>query len=412
MRLPKTNYVIAASSLALIALVVFQLKWLMDSHELIAEQLDQKLKMALCSAVENLDMEEVSCEGSNCCSNMGPQSGLFQITTPKPVSRERLDSAVAQAFTFYDIQLEYQINVIEEAPAPVCGSYKTYYQCSLIPGAASDKHLISMEIPNRGNYILGQMKFMLISSILILLFISSVFVFANYTLLRQKRIGQMNKDFFNNMAHEFRTPLTNISLAGRMLGRQESIPSDHKYLSIIQAESNKLKEQIDKVLQLTKLENGEYHLDKEVISPAELIRQVIDGMGLQIQEKKAEVNLQIKGDHPTLIADKFHLGNVFRNLLDNALKYAGEQPRIDISLEPKEQGVLIHFQDNGIGICPKEQSCIFDKYHRVSTGNVHNQKGFGIGLAYVKLIVEQHKGFVKVFSDLNKGTRFDLFLPA
>ena len=135
-------------------------------------------------------------------------------------------------------------------------------------------------------------------------------------------------------------------------------------------------------------------------------------MDIQIREKNAEVYFRNLSDDFSLEADKFHLGNAFRNLLDNALKYAGDRPKIDISLQTNDKGVLIHFQDNGVGICPKDQSCIFDKYQRVQTGNVHNQKGFGLGLAYVKLIIERHKGFIKVFSDLNKGTRFDLFLPA
>jgi len=113
-----------------------------------------------------------------------------------------------------------------------------------------------------------------------------------------------------------------------------------------------------------------------------------------------------------VLADKFHLSNVFRNLLDNALKYAGESPEINITVETSEEGVYIAFEDNGIGISPRDQELIFEKFQRVSTGNLHEQKGFGLGLSYVKMIMEGHQGFIKVFSELNKGSRFNLFLPA
>ena len=133
-------------------------------------------------------------------------------------------------------------------------------------------------------------------------------------------------------------------------------------------------------------------------------------MAIQINKKEATIHLQIP-DNITVIGDRFHLSNAFRNIIDNALKYATLLPEITITSKEKEKGILLLFKDNGIGIAKSEQAVIFDKFQRVGTGNIHNQKGFGLGLAYVKKVVELHQGFIHIISDLNKGSRFDLFLP-
>ena len=164
-------------------------------------------------------------------------------------------------------------------------------------------------------------------------------------------------------------------------------------------------------MHLSKLENGEYQLEKENLNATQLLQEVIKGMDIQIKEKNAQIFFNSKNENILLEGDKFHLSNAFRNLLDNALKYSCPNPKININIKNDDAGVMIQFADNGIGICKKDQTEVFNKYQRVNHGDVHNQKGFGIGLAYVKMIVERHQGFIKVFSDLNNGTRFDLFLP-
>ena len=186
---------------------------------------------------------------------------------------------------------------------------------------------------------------------------------------------------------------------------------DNKFVKVVQEESEKLKSQVERVLHLGNLENGEYQLQKEELQIDQLLQGVIGGMSLQIQEKKAVINMNIPTEIPTVMGDKFHLGNVFRNLIDNALKYNSGAARIEITLQNNKDGVLILFQDNGRGISKKEQAFVFDKYHRASNGDRHDQKGFGLGLSYVKMIIERHRGFIKVISDLNKGCRFDLFIP-
>ncbi len=410
MKFYRTTYVIGASTLALITLFIFQVKWMSDSRHLIEEQFDQKVRMALCFAVESLNGSKINCDpNKDSCMPVESVADVYQLSTPLDYELETIDSTLARATAFYDIKLEYNISILDKTRVPAEAFPR--YCTALSPIEQNNDHLLSISFPGKSKYIFGKLKFMLLSSIVILVFITLVFVFANYSLLKQKQIDEINRNFFNNMAHEFRTPLTNIGLATRLLSRQQVDLKDNRYLEVVNKESDRLKYQIERVLHLAKLENGKYQLEKEKLPIVDLLKEVIKDMDLQIKEKQAKVKLNIKTDDLFILGDKFHLGNAFRNLLDNALKYSNKSAQIDITVENNKDGILIHFQDNGIGISEKEQALVFKQYKRSEAFEKSNQSGFGLGLSYVKMIVEQHRGFIKVISELNKGCRFDLFLP-
>ncbi|MEM1121763.1 MAG: HAMP domain-containing sensor histidine kinase, partial [Bacteroidota bacterium] len=321
---------------------------------------------------------------------------------------QEVRKALDHALYFYDIHFPYDIEIFDERET--CASPNSPSCCSLGSVAGYDDQVLHITFPNRTQYFLGEMSFMIGAAILILLFVSTVFGLATYYLIQQQKIGERNKDFFNNMAHEFKTPLTNIILANNLLAKKQPQLKQNNFVNITQKEANKLMHQVERVLYLANMERSDYALKKEPFQVAVLLAEVVEGMAMQIAEKQAAIAIDIPEDL-TVQGDKFHLSNAFRNLIENALKYANQTPRIDISATMKDNGVLLLFKDNGIGIAKSEQAIVFDKFQRVGTGDVHNEKGFGLGLAYVKKVVELHQGFIRIFSELHQGSRFDLYLP-
>ena len=404
----KVNAVIAGATLALSALVLLQAQWLFHSKNLIEEQFNQKTSMALCMAIT-----EMSDGPKTCIANPEPDV-ISMLTTdlvttiPPQSEEETFRKALDKALAFYDIHLPYETEIFDEKNTCADGNLPSC--CSLGAIEGYNDQMLHITFPTRTQFILGQMGFMIGSSIFILLFVTTVFGLATYYLIQQKKIGERNKDFFNNMAHEFKTPLTNIILANNLLTKKQPQLQNNNFLNITKKEANKLIHQVERVLYLAKMEQGNYPLKKEKLNLHLLLEEIIDDMAIQIDKKEAVIHLNLPPDL-TVIGDRFHLCNAFRNIIDNALKYATLVPEITITSKEKEKGILLLFKDNGIGIAKSEQAVIFDKFQRVGTGNVHNHKGFGLGLAYVKKVVELHQGFIHIISDLNKGSRFDLFLP-
>lgn len=409
MRNNNISLVIGATTLALIALVFFQVKWMLQSRDLIEEQFNNKVNMALCTAVQRVAVVEDCAELKKSCSLMNPGTPACNRQLSAFLNTEGLESSITEALGFYQIDLDYTLDIVDKnAPSEV----DTTYCCSLQPILETDDHLLAISFPNKVKYILDKLGFMLIASIIILIFISLVFAYASFYLLRQKRMSELNVDFFNNMTHEFRTPLTNINLATRLLVKQNQNLKDNKFIQVLHRENDKMKAQVERVLEFAKLEKGEAQLHLEKVNLDDLLHKVVASMELQAKEKGGQIQLNAFSHKPIIMADPLHLGNAFRNLIDNSLKYTQKPPQIDITLEElNEKELVIHFQDNGIGIGKVNQPIIFQKFQRVGTGNLHDQKGFGLGLSYVKKIVELHTGFIRIFSELNHGTRFDLVLP-
>ena len=224
----------------------------------------------------------------------------------------------------------------------------------------------------------------------------------------------MRSDFINNMTHEFKTPISTISLACEALKDKDIVKTESlfdNYIGIIGEENSRLKSMSEKILQTAIIEKGELRLRTEWVELDEVIRDAVKKIKMQVESKKGQILLDLNGADIKLRADKLHLTNVILNLIDNANKYNLEVPEILISTEEADLGANIYVQDNGIGISKVNQKKIFDKLYRVPTGNVHNFKGFGLGLNYVKAIVDKHEGRISVSSELNKGTTFKIFLP-
>jgi two-component system phosphate regulon sensor histidine kinase PhoR len=276
-----------------------------------------------------------------------------------------------------------------------------------------DAH-INFHFPNKGFYIAKQIGWMLSLSILGILIIVGCFAYTILTIRKQKKLAEMKNDFINNMTHEFKTPIFSISLASKALGKSPQVQQSDKlnsYLNLIHDESKRLKGQVDKVLQMT-LANSDYSkINKEKVNLHELIKNVSTNFDLILSEKNGDISLDLHADRHIIYADKTHLTNIIQNLIDNAIKYSKREPDITISTEDQGDGVSFSITDNGIGMDADTKEHIFDKFYRAQSGDIHDVKGFGLGLSYVKNIVEAHKGRIKLNSKLNKGSTFTIFLP-
>lgn len=252
----------------------------------------------------------------------------------------------------------------------------------------------------------------------VLVIVGLVFVFFGFTvsvIIRQKRISEVKTDFINNMTHELKTPIATIGLSSETLLREDfSNDNDRlkRYAGIIYKENKRLENQVERVLNIAKLNKHEIALKKQALAIDELLEEVVDSFRFTQLDKGGEIKLNCTAQHHTVIADHVHLTNVFFNLVDNAVKYSKDKPVISITTSTDRKGRLkITISDQGIGIKKENLKQIFDKFYRVSTGNLHDVKGFGLGLYYVKMIIEAHRGTIDVRSQLGEGTTFTIILP-
>jgi two-component system phosphate regulon sensor histidine kinase PhoR len=253
--------------------------------------------------------------------------------------------------------------------------------------------------------------------ILMLIIVSVVFVFFAFAIniiVKQKRLSEIKTDFINNMTHELKTPISTIALSSDMLMRGDFSQDPEKlkrYASIIYKENKRLENQVERVLNVAKMDKDTLHLKKELFDMHELISEAKDNFEFNQADHGGEISLDLQADEFNIQADPVHISNVVFNLLDNAIKYCEVKPSISIKTKNEKNGFVLEIADNGIGIKREDIKMIFDKFYRVPTGNLHNVKGFGLGLYYVKIIIEQHGGNIQVKSSVGKGTTFILWLP-
>ncbi|MCU0450629.1 MAG: HAMP domain-containing histidine kinase [Bernardetiaceae bacterium] len=268
--------------------------------------------------------------------------------------------------------------------------------------------------PNKNAFILKELLAILVSAILFIALIVFSFATTVFTIIRQKKVSEVTRDFINNMTHEFKTPISTISLATEMLQDADLRANDQlftRYLNVIRDENQRLGSQVEKVLQIATLEKGDFKLKIQPVNVHELIGKLAQNMALQVENRGGRINLDFQATQPQIEADEVHLTNIVLNLLDNANKYSPDTPKIHVGTEDHPRGIVITIADQGQGISKDTITKIFDKFYRVPTGNLHDVKGFGLGLSYVKTMVDAHYGTISVSSELHKGTTFTILLP-
>jgi two-component system phosphate regulon sensor histidine kinase PhoR len=268
--------------------------------------------------------------------------------------------------------------------------------------------------PHEREYLLGQVWILVTISIFLAVIIIISFIYTLIIYFRQNKLSELKTDFINNMTHEFKTPVSTISLACEALNDKDIKKSDElyqSYINIINEENKRLGLMAERILQSAKLEKGDLVLHKELINLHEILDEAIRNIGIQVEIKDGQIIKDFQAMNNLVEVDRMHLVNVVQNLLDNANKYTPVRPQIVVATRDSSEGLAFSIQDNGIGISKADQKKIFDKLYRVPEGNIHNFKGFGLGLSYVKIVVERHGGSIKLESELKKGTKMEVFLP-
>jgi two-component system phosphate regulon sensor histidine kinase PhoR len=274
-------------------------------------------------------------------------------------------------------------------------------------------YYFGINFPSRSNYLLSDMWISMIFSIITVLALI-FFIYAIFVILRQKRLSELQSDFINNMTHEFKTPISSIKISSDMFLSTPLVTNNPKlkqYAEIIRQQNLRLDDQVEKVLNIAKLDDEEFKIKPELINFHDIVREIIMSKELEIKKRSGHIEYSPEDKIAYIRADKLHLTNVLFNLLDNAIKYSVGAPDIKMHAITEGNSLVFTIIDKGIGISKEHQKHLFKKFFRVPTGNVHNVKGFGLGLHYVKRIADRHKWKIRIQSELNKGTEVSMIMP-
>ena len=347
----------------------------------------------------------------------------------RPLSKrmdcEAFDNDVRRQLKYGGIELPYHIRVTTGDGREIyrCADYsekggEMEYRQVLFPNASRQQiGVVAIHFPEMERYIFAGVKFML-PAIVFTIVLLVVFIFTIYTIFRQKRLSEIKHDFINNMTHEFKTPLSSISLAAQMLSdekvvKQAADPMIAHLSGVIVQETKRMRFQVEKVLQISLLEDRADTFKFKEVDLHALVDEVVAVFRLKVEAGGGEIATNLAAERHTVCADRMHLTNVLFNLMDNAVKYKHPDRKLRLTVTTHDKGgfILLAVGDNGIGIRREQLKSIFEKFYRVEHGNVHNVKGFGLGLAYVRNVVGQHKGTIRAESDFGEGSRFIIQLP-
>ena len=334
-----------------------------------------------------------------------------------------IDNLLKQYMAYSGINTPFEFSVIKDGVADEGTSkkatrnefLKSPYKVRLFPDNIIKRDVIlSVVFPERTNYVLGSMMWMLGGSLLFSLFIISTFALSLFFIIRQKKISEMKSDFINNMTHEFKTPIATISLAADTITNSKVITDEKSirhFIGMIKKENSRMNKQVETILQIASLDKDEIEFNYQKTSLHSIIEKAVETIDIQVQQRMGVINVDLRATNDLIYCDSEHLTSLVHNLLDNAIKYSPETPEIIIQTTDSDNGIILSVEDKGIGMSKSVQSKIFERFYRQSSGNIHDVKGFGLGLNYVRAIVEAHKGGITVISEPGKGSRFEILLP-
>ncbi|MCT4625106.1 MAG: HAMP domain-containing histidine kinase [Schleiferiaceae bacterium] len=410
MKRNRIRWIIVLGTLSMLGIAIAQAYWVNKAFNITEKELDQTLHVALFSVAK--DMAQLNDHQLNPNPVSQLSGNYYVVALNDKIDANILEHYLNQEFQKQNLVLDYEYAIYDcSSDEMVYGNYVGREDHKSLgkslPKWEDNIYYFGVRFPDRESHVFRELRFWFISSILIVVMLL-VFAYSLFIILKQKKLSEVQKDFVNTMTHEFKTPLSTIAISANVLANSEVLKKEDrlvKYTGIVQEENARLQRQVDKLLQMTDLEKDRIVLKKEPIDVHELMSQIASHLDLRIKENNGQLNLNLTASDPIVFADKLHLTNIIYNLLDNAIKYSPKSP--EISLETHRNGEMhLMVKDNGKGIASEEQKRIFQKFYRVSTGDVHDVKGFGLGLSYVQKIIKEHGWKIELESELKKGSTF------
>jgi two-component system, OmpR family, phosphate regulon sensor histidine kinase PhoR len=413
--------IVILAAFSIIGITITQIYWVKRAFNLKESEFQRSVSTALFNVAHQIfEINKTPSPVNNPVKQLS--TNYFVVVVNSEIDASMLEFLLRTEFERRNIQADFEYGIYDCTSE--CMNYGKYIPLKIskgekiikessLPKWANGGYYFGVQFPNREAQIINQMGIWSFSSVVLLL----VIIFFSYTLfviLKQKRLSEVQKDFINNMTHEFKTPISTIALSAEVLKDPQIIHQPERlsnYTAIIEKENNRLKQHVERVLQMARLDKEDIGLKKELTDIHQVILEAIKNVSHPLGDKNGNINYQPGNSNHLISCDRLHLLNVLSNLLDNAIKYCKTNPLINIKVSAIDKGLTIEVRDNGIGIAAENQKRVFQKFYRVSTGNVHDVKGFGLGLSYVKTIVEAHGGSIRLASELGNGSTFALWLP-
>ncbi|HOX82072.1 MAG TPA: HAMP domain-containing sensor histidine kinase [Chryseolinea sp.] len=411
--------VVILAAISIVGITITQIYWVKRAFNLKEDEFERNVNTALYNVAQQVfEINKSPSPAVNPVKQLS--TNYFVVMVNNEVNPNTLEFLLQTEFKRRNIIADFEYGVFDcTSEKMIYGDYvplqtaKEKVTNKKLPTWANQGYYFGVQFPNREAQLLNQMGIWSFSSI-VLLVVIFFFAYTLFIILKQRRLSEIQKDFINNMTHEFKTPISTIAISSQVLKDPQIIHQPERllnYAEIIEKENTRLKQHVERVLQMARLEKEDIELKKESTDIHLLIKDAVKNVSHILQEKKGNITVDLCATLHEIEADKLHLTNVFTNLLDNAIKYCTTQPKISIRSFNQDSKIGIEITDNGMGIHSENQKKVFQKFYRVPTGNVHDVKGFGLGLSYVRSIVQAHRGEVKLFSEIGKGSTFSLLIP-
>lgn len=417
MKTKKLNTIIVLGLVATTGILIAQLLWTKEAFTIEEKKFSQKAHIALLNVVEHLyEGTNHEVPANNPVKKVA--NDYYIVNVDNDFEPEILEHYLKVEFGKIGITTDFEYAMYNcQSDEMVYGNYisfsnKTPKKTSIhFPKHKNLIYYFAVRFPNETSYLFNSLRFWFVLSFALVI-ILVVYVYSIYTIIQQKKYSELQRDFINNMTHEFKTPLSSILIASNYLHQQESIKKDpklEKYSKIIIDQTHKLNHHIEKVLNVAKSDNSALVLDKQQIAIVPILKSVIDNIQLKYPETSITINTN--SDNYTIEADPFHFTNLVYNLIDNSIKYCECEPEIAIFLSEDNKQLKMEFVDNGIGIASKNISFIFDKFYRIPSTKSNEVSGFGLGLYYVKKICTQHQWKINAKNNSEKGITITILIP-